>query len=116
MVVDDDPDITLTFATVLQEHGYKVDSFNNPVLALSRFSPHTYDLVLIDIRMPEMTGFELYREIRRKDSRVKICFMTAFETHYEEFKNAFPTLISSYIIKKPISMDDLLLEVSSKLE
>jgi two-component system, OmpR family, response regulator ChvI len=76
LIIDDEQDITLTLGTVLQESGFEVVSFNDPLLALRSFKPRYYNLVILDIRMPEMNGFELYREIRRKNNGVKVCFLT----------------------------------------
>jgi two-component system, OmpR family, response regulator ChvI len=60
LVVDDEPDINLTFKTGLEAKGFIVDAFSDPVLALSDFKPGVYDLLLPDVRMPQIIGFELY--------------------------------------------------------
>jgi CheY-like chemotaxis protein len=60
LIVDDEPDITLTLGNGLEQGGYDVHVFNDPLVALSNFKPDTYDLLLLDIKMPNMTGFELY--------------------------------------------------------
>jgi two-component system, OmpR family, response regulator ChvI len=65
LIVDDEPDITSTFDMILEMNGFEVDSYNDPLLALSNFKPHTYGLALLDIRMPKMNGFELYKKIKR---------------------------------------------------
>src|SRR5438105_1727818 len=80
LIVDDEPDINLTFKIVLEDNGFKVDSFTAPLLALENFKPILYDLVLIDIVMPSMNGFGLYEEIRKLDNKVKICFLTPTAT------------------------------------
>jgi DNA-binding response OmpR family regulator len=82
LIVDDDTDVTLTFKTALDNYGFEVETYNDPVLALSNFKPHFYDLLLIDIRMPDMNGFELSQKIRKRDRSVKICFITAFEVYW----------------------------------
>jgi two-component system, OmpR family, response regulator ChvI len=64
LIVDDEPDITLTLGKGLEQGGYKVDIFNDPLVALSNFRPDTYQLLILDIKMPNMTGFELYRKIK----------------------------------------------------
>jgi two-component system, OmpR family, response regulator ChvI len=74
LLVDDEQDITSILSSILQESGFEVASFNNPLLALQHFKPRYYDLVILDIKMPDMNGFELYRQIRKKDKRVKVCF------------------------------------------
>jgi DNA-binding response OmpR family regulator len=86
--VDDEQDITSILCSVLEESGFEVVSFNEPLLALQHFKPRYYHLAILDIKMPDMNGFELYRHIRKKDKRVKVCFLTAiieFE-EYEQYK------------------------------
>jgi DNA-binding response OmpR family regulator len=88
LVVDDEPDITFTLVAILQKGGYEVSSFNNPLTALQSFKPRYYDLLIIDIKMPEMNGFELYQKLKGKDSHVKVCFLTAVSEFrdYEQYK------------------------------
>src|SRR5918992_4704224 len=99
LLVDDDPDIVLTFKTGLESNGFEVDSYNDPSLALKNFKANFYDLLLIDIRMPGMTGFELYQEINKIDNKAKVCFffnkakvcfITAFELYYRALLEEFP--------------------------
>src|ERR687887_1689101 len=92
LLVDDEPDISLLFKTVLKDEGFKVDSFTDPQLALSNFKPDFYDLVVLDIKMPDMNGFQLYREIKKIDSKLKVCFLTASEMYYEEYRKKKKTL------------------------
>lgn len=106
-LVDDDPDISLTFKIGLEEHGFVVDVFNSPTVALSNFKTGTYDLLLLDIQIPKMNGFELYREIEKIDSKVKACFITAFVVYYESLREIFPMTNVSCFIKKPIQIDIL---------
>ena len=91
--MDDESDITLTLGKGLEQGGYNVHAFNDPLVALSNFKQNTYDLLLLDIKMPNMTGFELYRKLRQIDSKVKVCFITAFETYYEKFKQEVLRLV-----------------------
>jgi YesN/AraC family two-component response regulator len=74
-----------------------------------------YDLLLIDIKMPKMNGFELYKKIMKIDSRPKVCFMTAFEIYYDEFRRVFPNLSVKCFIRKPIAVKDLVKQVRSEL-
>ena len=84
LIVDDEPDITFVFKIGLEDNGFVVDTFNDPQLAISNFKTNLYDLLLIDIGIPKMNGFELYREIRKIDDKVKACFFTASEAYYYE--------------------------------
>jgi two-component system catabolic regulation response regulator CreB/two-component system response regulator ChvI len=118
LIVDDEPDITLTLHTILEQNGFEVVSFNDPLLALRRFIPRYYHLVILDIRMPDMNGFELYRQIRRKDNRVKVCFLTAISEfiEYEQYKKeTYPKLGGRYFIAKPVSNDELIRRVNEML-
>jgi CheY-like chemotaxis protein len=86
LLVDDEPDIIFTLRASLEESGlFQVDTFYNSVLALSRFKAGAFDLALLDIRMPEMDSFELYRKLREIDNKLKVCFLTAAELgHYRK--------------------------------
>jgi DNA-binding NtrC family response regulator len=107
LIVDDEEDITLILKKGLENYGYEIDTFNDPLLALSSFRAGSYDLILLDIRMPKMDGFELYEELQNIDGRVKICFMTAYEVYSEALKELFPESYSSIcFIKKPFSVQD----------
>jgi DNA-binding response OmpR family regulator len=103
-LVDDDPEISLTFKIGLEGHGFVVDVFSDPTVALSKFKTGTYDLLLLDIKMSKMNGFELYRAIEKIDSKVKVCFMTAFVVYYESLREIFPMAKVSCFIKKPIEI------------
>ena len=86
LIVDDEPEITLLFNMALD--GFMVDSFNDPLLALSKFKQDFYDLAILDIVMPKMNGFELYKEIKKIDGKVRVCFLTALSDsqNHEEFR------------------------------
>ena len=116
LIVDDEPDITSTFDMILQMNGFEVNSYNDPLLALSNFKPDLYGLALIDIRMPKMNGFELYKKIKDIDNRIEACFITAFEDYHEEFKESFPELEEAkYFIRKPKAIEDLVRHVATSL-
>ena len=101
----------------LEYHGYKVDSFNDPQEALSKFKPGSYDLIILDIKMPKMDGFELYHEIKKKDNNAKVCFLTASELYYEEFrKEEYCALDRNLFIQKPIDNEDLVKEINKMLK
>ena len=120
MIVDDSNDVNLTFKIVLSESDrrLRVHSFNDPLVALQEFKPDLYHLVIIDILMPKMNGFELYDKLRELDSKVKICFLTAgSEIYYEEvIKEAFRELETNCFISKPIANEDLIKQVKDMLE
>ena len=86
-------------------------------MALSNFKPGLYDLLLLDIRMPKMNGFELYDKIREIDSNVKICFLTASELFYEEYRrlDGYPTLNKEHFIQKPIRSEELIRQLNEIL-
>ncbi|MDQ3839654.1 MAG: response regulator [Thermoproteota archaeon] len=113
LAVDDEPDLTKLCSLALEYHGFKVDTFNDPQEALSNFKPDYYDLVILDIKMPKMDGFELYDEIKKKDHKAKVCFLTASELYYGEFrKKEYNALDKNLFIQKPIDNEELLKEVN----
>ncbi|MGA7369159.1 MAG: response regulator [Nitrososphaeraceae archaeon] len=114
-MVDDDPDVLFSMVTTLESCGFVVNSYSSPDIALEQFKPHYYDLLLLDVRMPGMTGFELYDEISKMDARVHVIFITAFEVYYEALKEIYPDLVPSSFIKKPISNDDLVGRIKREL-
>ena len=118
MLVDDEADILWLFKMILESDArLKVDAFLDPIIALENFRPGLYDLLLIDIAMPKMNGFELYDKIRELDKKVKISFVTASEMFYEEIrKEAFPELDTKCFIRKPIANPDLIQQVMEILE
>jgi two-component system, OmpR family, response regulator ChvI len=122
LIVDDEPDIASLFKVGLEyEGGFEVDVYNDPTVALSNYKPGLYDLLLLDIKMPKMSGLELYQNIREKDKGkenggVKVCFITAFEEYYKEFERLFPNLELDCFIRKPISIDKLVEVVKTKLD
>ena len=75
LVVDDEKDITLVCTMILKDTGFEVDVFTDPIVALTSFKPNFYDLVILDIKMPHMDGFELYKKIKELDNKVKVCFL-----------------------------------------
>ena len=117
LLIDDEPDVTYTITKILEDNEFKVDSFNDPILALNYYKVNFYDLVILDIKMPKMDGFELYTKIREKEPKVKICFLTAIATFNEEFRKIRLTLGKTinedYFIQKPINMEDLTKKLTS---
>jgi DNA-binding response OmpR family regulator len=112
MVVDDEPDLTLFFSMSLEYHGFKVEAFNDPRKALSNFKQDYYDLVVLDIKIPHMDGFELYREIQKIDSKANVCFLTASELYYKEFREKeYNAIDKDLFIRKPIANEELIKEI-----
>src|ERR687884_546564 len=107
LIIDDESDITSALKNGLELRGFKVDVFNDPLKALSDYSVGTYNLLILDIKMPKMNGFELYKLIRKLDKKIIVCFWTAFEICYDELKRIFPAMDETYFIRKPIAMEDL---------
>ena len=93
---------------VLSENGYVVDSYGNPLLALEKFKAHYYSLAILDIRMHELNGFALYREIKRLDKKVKVCFLTAGEMYYCVYSDICSSLPVDCFIRKPIGNEELM--------
>ena len=117
LAIDDEPDLTMLCKMALEHYGFEVNTFNDPKEALSNYKPGYYDLVILDIKMPEMDGFELYHEIKKKDANAKVCFLTASELYYEEFrKKEYGALDKGLFIRKPIDNDELASEVQKMIE
>ena len=118
MIVDDEADINYTFESVLEDNGFIVDSFDNPVLALKDFKAGLYDLVLLDIKMPEMDGFKLYEEMKKIDNKLKVSFLTASEMFYEQYRPAHSIIMGGNypIIQKPIKNDELIKQINQILD
>ena len=112
LLVDNEPDVTYVIRTVLEDNGFEVDPFNDPVLVCDTYKSNYYDLVILDIKMPKMDGFQLYDCIRQKDRKTKICFLTASEMFYESLRQARnllgDVLGEQYFIQKPIKTDELI--------
>ena len=113
LVVDDEPDVKLALKTALEENGFEVNAYDDPVIALDNFRKGTYDLLILDIKMPKMHGFELYREIRKIDNHVKICFLTAGEMYYGAYADIFN---ENQFIRKPIENKELVSMVNDIID
>ena len=115
LIVDDEPDITLSFKMILEGNGFKVDTYNDPVIATGKFKPDAYDLVILDIRMPKMDGFQLYDELKKTDDKVKVVFITAFDINYEGLRKMYPELRIDSFVRKPVDSEYLINVVKDEL-
>jgi DNA-binding response OmpR family regulator len=124
LIVDDDADITTTFRAVIEDSNNDVDvnkrievfTFNDPVVLLSEFKPNFYDLLLVDINMPHMNGFELSEKILAIDINVRVCFMSNGEINREALREIYPTRQEGCFIRKPVTIDYLLKRIRSELD
>src|SRR5215813_14932430 len=108
LIVDDEADINTALRELLEQNGFSVDSFENSRHALENFKPHYYDLLILDIKMPEMNGFTFYREIKKLDDKIKVCILTAAEINYGEYSDILSSLPGNCIIQKPVTNEELL--------
>ena len=116
LIVDDDPDITKTFGLVLEDSGlYEVDTYNEPLIALENFRPNFYDLALLDIKMPQMNGFELSNEIEKIDNKIKVCFIGSCNVDDKALKEKYPSLQIKCFLPKPIAVSDLIKRLEIEL-
>lgn len=114
LIVDDEPDVNTVLEKVFEQSGFNADCYTDPVLALENFKAGSYDLVLLDIKMPEMDGLHLYKEMKKIDNNVKVCFLTAGEIYYEQFikEGEFCGLDKHLFIRKPIENEDLVEQIN----
>jgi CheY-like chemotaxis protein len=124
LIVDDEPDVTLTFGVGLEGYYYhgddksrfEVHPYNNPQVALSQFKPNFYDLLLTDIFMPHMNGFELCQKILNLDADIRVCFMSAAEVNIEALREVYPKVSFGCFIKKPVTIDYLVKRLLAELD
>jgi DNA-binding response OmpR family regulator len=113
LIVDDEPDMTSLLRIAIERAGFSVDTFNDPSIAVQHFQPDSYDIVLLDIIMPKMDGFELYKQIKKVDPLVKVCFLTASEMHREEFrKEKHCDLDKDLFLKRPMPIKEIIGEIN----
>jgi DNA-binding response OmpR family regulator len=117
LLVDDECDLILALKYILKAYNFKVDTFTDPAIALKYFKINFYDLVILDIKMPKMDGFQLYTKLREKDDKVKICFLTASAIFTEQSEKSILKLVDKnidkgFFIQKPIRTEDLIKRIS----
>jgi len=124
LLLDDDVDVTMTFRAVIEDSNNDVDinkrievyTSNDPIVTLSEFKPNFYDLLLVDINMPHMNGFELCEKIFAIDINVRVCLMSSSETNWEALREMYPTRQEGCFIRKPVTTDYLLTRIRSELD
>ncbi|HKX96694.1 MAG TPA: response regulator [Candidatus Nitrosocosmicus sp.] len=117
LIVDDEDDITFSFKRILEIHGFEVDAFNDSSLALSKFKTNYYDIALLDIKMPNLDGFDLYKKIKEMDNNIRLCFLTASEAYYQQFREKdFYELSRDLFIQKPIELEELLKRIDDLMK
>ena len=122
LIVDDDADVTMTFKVGIEDINndankrIEVYTSNNPVVALSEFKPNFYDLLLVDINLPHMNGFELCEKILAIDINVKVCFMSSGEINREALREIYPAISLGCFIRKPVTIDYLVRRIRSELD
>lgn len=117
LIVDDEPDVSLVLKKVFKNAGFAAESCDDPIVALKNFSAASFDLILLDIKMPEMDGFSLYKQLKKQDNDAKICFLTASEMYFSQLRKDkdFCELDEDLFIRKPIRNEDLIRKVNALL-
>jgi DNA-binding response OmpR family regulator len=124
LIVDDDSDITLTFRRALEEANrisrnkisFHVTAYNDPLVAISELKPNFYDLMLIDINMPKINGFDFCIKVMDVDANPRVCFMSSALINQEALREQYPSLSIGCFIKKPVTMENLIERIKSELE
>jgi CheY-like chemotaxis protein len=125
LIVDDDSDVTLTFKAGLDGHYYgdgdkkkrfEIYAYNDPLLVLTDFKPHYYDLLLADIYMPDMNGFQLCEKILELDVNMRVCFMSALEVNIQALREVYRNVNLGCFIEKPVSIKYLIERLATELD
>ena len=124
LIVDDDPDITFTFKKAFEEanrindnkNSFHVNTYNDPLIALSEFKHDLFDLMLVDINMPKMNGFEFAAKVLELDANPRVCFMSSGLINQEALREQYPSLSIGCYIRKPVAIESLVERVDAELE
>jgi DNA-binding response OmpR family regulator len=117
LVVDDEKDICSVLSQGLKNAGYEVDSFTNPEEALSKFASGRYALALLDVKMPQINGFELFAKLQTIDKNIRVCFLTAFDREFRsEMTHRFPRIPSGCFLHKPLSLQKIIQTIKEELK
>jgi len=114
LIVDEEKDVGGTFETILKNYGFEIDYFTDPAVALEKFKPNLYDLTILDINMPEINGFELYDQLKSRDSNIKTLFITGLnsvESYNTQNSKVYPLKGQRHFMAKPVSNKELLQHV-----
>jgi DNA-binding response OmpR family regulator len=111
LLVDDEIDITITLKLFLEENGFEVDAYDNPSSAIANYRPGSYDILLLDIKMPQIDGFELYERIHKMDNNANVFFLTAV-SDFSGYKGGNKPLGENRFIQKPIDGPELLKRIT----
>ncbi|MDW0225631.1 MAG: response regulator [Nitrososphaeraceae archaeon] len=118
LIVDDEKDVGWTLKLILENYGFDIDCFTDSATALEKFKPNLYDLIILDIRMAEINGFELYDELKSRDSSINTLFITALssvEPYNTRNSKVYPLRGVRHFMKKPVSSEELLGQVYSMM-
>ena len=113
LIVDEEKDVGGTFEAMLKNYGFDIDYFTDPVLT---FEPNLYDLTILDIKMPEINGFELYDKLKSRDPKIKTLFISALsylKAYNTQSGKVYPLKGERHFIKKPVGNKELLEQVYS---
>lgn len=116
IVVDDEPDIATLLKKALETKGFVVYVFTDPRQAIDHFKANYYAMLITDIRMPGMNGFELYRQVKKIDEKINVAFMTAFEIYESEFRKVLPNIDARLFFRKPVRMQELVTRVKEAID
>ncbi|MGZ5490688.1 MAG: response regulator [Nitrososphaeraceae archaeon] len=114
MIIDDDKDITNLFAIFLEYNGYIVDAYTNPIEGFNNFRTNSHDLIILDLKMPQMDGMTFYKKIKEIDNNVIICFTTADINYIEDLSKGI-TDIENILLYKPVLLKDMKKKIDSLL-
>ena len=112
MIVDDDYDIANLFKIFLENNGYTIDAYTNPIDALNNFRQQSHNLIILDLKMPKMDGMTLFQKIKEIDEQVIICLTTADKSFIQHLKKGI-TDIEKIVLYKPILLKDLKNKIDS---
>jgi CheY-like chemotaxis protein len=117
LIVDNEPDMTSLLKMALERVGFIIDAFNDPVLAFKSFKPKLYDLVLLDVMMPVMNGFELYDQLKKMDPGIKVCFLTASTEIYREElgREEYCHISRDLFLEMPLPIKEIVAEVKKRI-